>query len=301
MTSRATTRALLEAFPSDRSSSRMLADGDSVARNAFRVGLRIDTPLPVTRDGAATQELDPSDILEVADMAEAIARAEKIVAARSSRRLVAVGPDIFESLGRPVEALAAPEMRATDDTAGPARAAPPLTPIPPPMAPVSLAPRFITIPAARPPALPAEAVAAAPVQTAREEDAFYHPMGRMRSLADATLNGYRPEPTLLVRAASRRKRFSWVFVALLLPLVVLAAFATSSTIDSASASDRAVIKRAPSVALQGKTPLAPTGASLKSAPATVTPASGAKPTPGGAAPVFDVNSLPSVSPLRAKR
>jgi hypothetical protein len=267
----------------------MLADGDSVARNAFRVGLRIDTPLPVT--AAATQELDPSDILEVADMAEAIARAEKIVAARSSRQLLVAGPDIFDALGTPSPQLphASPSTpRATDDTAGPATAAPPLTPIPPPMVPV--AQRFITIPAA--PALPA----AAPVQTAREDDAFYHPVGRMRSLADATLDGYRPEPTLLVRAASRRKQFSWVFLALLLPLVVLAAFAISSTIDSASAAENGpVTKRAPAVALNGKTPLGTTSASLKTAPTTT----GAKSASG--APTFDVNSLPSAGPLRTKR
>jgi len=273
----------------------MLADGDSVARNAFRVGLRIDTPLPVS--AAATQELDPSDILEVADMAEAIARAEKIVAARSSRQLVAQPsrPDIFDTLGQPAdgrpsvearevgEAVEARESRATDDTAGPATAAPPSTPIPPPMA---IAQRFITIPAA--PRTPP------PVPTAREEDAFYHPVGRMRSLADATLDGYRPEPTMLVRAASRRKRFSWVFLALLLPLVVLAAFAISANIDAAPES---VAKRSPAVATNGRTPIATTAAALKTMPAATTaPASGVK-----TAPVFDVNSLPSAGPLRTNR
>ena len=100
----------------------MISDGDSVAKNAFRVALLAapsaeDTPSPANR----TQELDPNDILEVRDMAEAIARAEQIVSAPrssrpsppSSRRNVGES-DLFESLGR----------RPTDDTAGPAAAAP---------------------------------------------------------------------------------------------------------------------------------------------------------------------------------
>ena len=78
----------------------MISDGDSVARNAFRVALLTarpdDTPLPVN----TTQELDPNDILEVRDMAEAIARAEQIVAAprSSGPSLLRVEGDIFESL-----------------------------------------------------------------------------------------------------------------------------------------------------------------------------------------------------------
>ena len=43
----------------------MLADGDSVARNAFRVGLREDTPLPVS------VELTPNTTAEP-ELAEAI-------------------------------------------------------------------------------------------------------------------------------------------------------------------------------------------------------------------------------------
>src|SRR4051812_30822988 len=65
----------------------MIAGGDRVARNAVRVGLLTasadETPLPVhTR-----QELDAGDILEVRDMAEAIARAEQMVAASRSSQL----------------------------------------------------------------------------------------------------------------------------------------------------------------------------------------------------------------------
>jgi hypothetical protein len=269
----------------------MIAEGDSVARNAFRVGLRQDTPLPTA---ASTQELDPSDILEVRDMAEAIARAEKIVAApRSSRPR---GPDIFEALGRP-----------TDDTAGPATAAPPRqTPVPPPPAPS--VPRFIAMPAVAPAPVPAsqQAISAAPSRS--EDDAYFQPAGRMRNFADVTLDGYRPEPTLLLRAASRRKRYSWVLLAALLPLIALAGFAISETV-SAAGEVSVLTKRTPAVAVNGKTSLATTAASFKTTvPATgaattavpntrARPASGTPPGP----PVFDVNSLPSAGPLRTAR
>ncbi|MEA2750107.1 MAG: hypothetical protein QOI41_4250 [Myxococcales bacterium] len=274
----------------------MIADGDSVARNAFRIGLRVDTPLPVAASvgalgrglGAAgvTQELDPNDILEVQDMAEAIARAEMLLASpappRSSR------PDMFEALGR----------RATDDTAGPATPAPPYaslpTPIPPPLhaavdariaAPTPTPLRYVTMPSAI---------------TGAEDDAFYHPVGRMRSLADVTLDGYRPEPTLLVRAATRRKRFSWIMAAFLFPLLVLAAFAifasTESTESSAAASGTALVPRSPTVTTTGRTPLATTSALTKTPRAAAGVVVAAS--PASATPVFDVNSLPSARPRR---
>ena len=176
----------------------MIADGDSVARNAFRVGLLAagDTPLPVN----TTQELDPSDILEVRDMAEAIARAEQLVAAPRSNRPVSrrnLTADIFESLGR----------RPTDDTAGPA------TPAPAATAAQLLRPLSVTrsqppVPVAQYVAQPiaAEMVLSLPVAPAVEDDAYFHPAGRIRSLAEVTLDGYRPEPTLLLRARARRLR-----------------------------------------------------------------------------------------------
>lgn len=276
-----------------RSSSRLIADGDSVARHAFRVALRTDTPIPTA---AVTQELDPSDILEVQDMAEAIARAERMVAApRSSRALgddAAAAPsgpslaDMFEALGHRAHAPA----RATDDAVGPA------TPAPPPGIPTPVPPRYVTMPSAvpaAPPSTPASAV---------EDDAYYHPAGRIRTLADATLDGYRPEPTLLVRAAGRRKRFSWLFVAALLPLLVLAAVAVFAGSESASASspvsaDRARV--APSVLVPGKTAMATSSATSKitsvtaAAQAVVT-----SPAPAPVTPVFDVNSLPSAGSTR---
>jgi hypothetical protein len=271
------------------SSSRLIADGDSVARNAFRIGLRGDTPLPTSAARGAqnaalsampgtagvTQELDPNDILEVQDMAAAIARAEMLLAspappAPPAAPLSYTGrPDMFEALGR----------RATDDTAGPATPAPPYASLPTPIPPPLLTPtplRYVTMPS---------------VLTGAEDDAFYHPMGRMRSLADVTLDGYRPEPTLLVRAASRRKRFSWLMAAALLPVLVLAAFAgfaSTESIDTASASSAPRSPAALATPTAGKTPLTTTSALSKAQHAPVI----------AAPPVFDVNSLP---PARASR
>ena len=264
-----------------------------MARNAFRVGLREDTPLPfaTARTGAGvTQELDPSDILEVQDMAEAIARAEKLVTGplRPSQTLLpAASPpsagDIFEALGR----------RPTDDTAGPATPAPAglLTPIPPAFptpvpglspSPPRSTPRYVTMPSA---------------PTALEDDAFYHPLGRMRSLADQTLDGYRPEPTLLVRAASRRKRFSWLFVAALLPILVLAGIAIFANADPSSPIVSSA--RTPSIEGPSKLPLATTSAASKLAAHTTAAEPASKPpTATAGTPVFDVNNLPSAGNRR---
>lgn len=290
-----------------------------MARNAFRVGLR-DTPLPVAT-AAATQELDPGDILEVQDMAEAIARAEQMVAAPRSSPAAAMARDIFDSLvdrsaprattASRSEQAASPYAtgRATDDTAGPATPAPsyaalgaligapprsefsssatPFTPPPP---------RYVTMP------VPPSSGALSP-----DDDAYYHPAGRIRSLADATLEGYRPEPTLLVRAASRRKRFSGLLLAALLPLVVLAGFAISSSIDvagPANAPATVTLKASPAAPVRGKTALATTSAGSKVAvasPETALTSSPAAPSSPRGTPVFDVNSLPSAHDLRSKR
>ena len=276
----------------------MIADGDSVARNAFRVALLTaapnETPLPVN----TTQELDPSDILEVRDMAEAIARAEQIVTAPrssrpSSRRNVA---DIFESLGRP-----------TDDTAGPA------TPAPVAIATIMahataaqlLRPESVTRPLTPISALVLSLPVAQPVT---EEDAYFHPAGRIRSLADVTLDGYRPEPTLLLRARGRRKSISWILGAALLPLLVLAAiaiFGRQATATTATATSTTTIATATIVT----TATLPSPPALKAAAPTAAPfvpqtrapqpvVTSAKPSRAsgeshGAVPVFDVNSLPT--------
>jgi hypothetical protein len=147
------------------------------------------------------------------------------------------------------------------------------------MAHTPVTPRYLTMPSA---------------PTALEDDAYYHPLGRMRSLADQTLDGYRPEPTLLVRAASRRKRFSWLFVAALLPLLALAAIAFFANADPSSGSTLASSRspRTPSVSAPSKLPLATASAASKVTPATAEPAAPpAKPAAG--TPVFDVNSLPT--------
>jgi hypothetical protein len=292
--------ASFEGFDTSRipapASSRLIADGDSVARNAFRVGLREDTPLPIASlaDRAGiTQELDPGDILEVQDMAAAIARAEMLVLRTPippAKASASSEPDMFEALGQRA-------TRATDDASGPATPAPPYVATPVPPAPTS--PRYVTMPSApivpaiASPALPAIPPSPAP-PTALEDDAFYHPLGRMRSLADVTLDGYRPEPTLLVRAASRRKRFSWVLLAALVPLVVLAGIAVAAS----SPLDPAVRSRASAAVTSEKTPLASTSVHVRAKSSAV----GEAKQPAGT-PVFDVNSLPPAARagIRARR
>lgn len=252
----------------------IIADGDSAARNAFRVALLTatpdETPIPVNR----TQELDPSDILEVRDMAEAIARAEQLVAAPrngrpSSRRHVHATADMFETLGR-----------LTDDTAGPATPAP-------------IQASAVVGSVARP---------VTPVIPVTEDDAYFQPAGRMRGFADATLEGYRPEPTMLLRAQARRKSFSWLLGAVLLPVMVLLAViaimgraddrapTTSTTTIATATLVRTAAAQAPS------TPRA----TAVSAPPSVT---SQKPVlePRSSVPVFDVNSLPSAGKSRSRR
>ena len=270
----------------------MISDGDSVAKNAFRVALlnAEDTPLPVNR----TQELDPNDILEVRDMAEAIARAEQIVSAPrssrpappSSRRgLLAGETDLFESLGR----------RPTDDTAGPA------TPAPSASAMQLLRPEAVIPPHAL--RLQAPTPTPAPVATARtpvhelvlslpatEEDAYFAPAPRIRSLADQTLDGYRPEPTLLLRARARRSSFKWVIGAILLPVLVLAAIAIFGQQDAATAAtSTTTIATATMPAAPPATTAPPAIAAPAPKPVTTSPA----PAPSPGLPVFDVNSLPT--------
>ena len=265
----------------------MISDGDSVAKNAFRVALLTadDTLLPVNR----TQELDPNDILEVRDMAEAIARAEQIVSApRSSRP---AGPssrgeiretdiretDLFESLGR----------SRTDDTAGPA------TPAPSASAMHLLRPEATIRPVALTPvprSTPAhELILSLPTP---DEDAYFAPAPRFRSLADQTLDGYRPEPTLLVRARARRRSIKWVTGAILLPLLVLAAVATLGQKDAATpATSTTTIATAtmnaapPIVAAPAPKPVSVPGAAAAPTARPVTTSS--------SVPAFDVNNLPT--------
>src|SRR5688572_19144156 len=109
----------------------MIAGGDQSARNAFLTTLRDDSSRRVVDVGRAnpTQELDPSDILEVKDLANAIERAERSMLTPLPVPTSAWGPreapaqysralDMFEALG-----TSDPDP-ATDDTAGPALHAP---------------------------------------------------------------------------------------------------------------------------------------------------------------------------------
>lgn len=270
---------------------RLNFGSDHQVRNAFRATL-LDEPSSAHLLG--TQELDAADVLEVTDLAHAIAKAEEVIRARSSRVLMA-GPDssadqthqakrsdesgdIFDKLlgaGKRVAAeKAVASDDATDDAMGPAVHAPTLpTPLPPRVAQIPLPPgvsRPATLlrgpemttpipisgmsaaatPIPAPPRAPAfvsadgtqplAAVAIPPAaRTAPililDEDAFYHPAGRIRSLADATLDGYRPEPTLLVRLRQRRHTLSKVVLLVLAPLTLLALFAVAVGIGRASA------------------------------------------------------------------
>jgi hypothetical protein len=248
----------------------MIADGDSVARNAFRVALLTaapeETPLPVN----TTQELDPSDILEVRDMAEAIARAEQLVAAPRSSRPSSrrnVGGDLFESLGR----------RPTDDTSGPATPAP---------LGIMTAAQLMRPESITRPVTPVESMVLSLPVTAplAEDDAYYHPAGRIRSLADVTLDGYRPEPTLLLRARARRKSFSWVLGAVLLPLAVLAGIALLDRQETATAATSMTTIATATIVTTATPRVAPKANAASAKPALES---------HGNVPVFDVNSLPT--------
>lgn len=247
----------------------MIARGDKSARDAFRAGLRLDTPIPLPP--VSTEELDAIDILEVRDVAEAIARAESTPRLPPSQP----GPDIFDALATPRPtpsplANATARRGPTDDASGPA--------------------------------LPAT-----PELIALADDAYYHPGGRVRSLADVTLDGYRPEPTMLVRIRERRSRNSWLVVALLIPLTALAAGAILSM--AGGREDRST-KGEPRAAATGTARAAATATVGARAATTATAAErrDAKPTeaasparPGSAdakpasadVPSFDVKNLPA--------
>ncbi|MDF2696847.1 MAG: hypothetical protein K0S65_5230, partial [Labilithrix sp.] len=142
-----------------------------------------------------------------------------------------------------------------------------------------------------------------------DEDAFYHPAGRIRTLADATLEGYRPEPTLLVRLRQRRHTLSWVVGVVLAVFALVALFAGALGFGRAHASAAEPVVAAP-VAPPVTTVKPVVTAAPKPEPtptaAPVTPVSKvAEPAPVSAAPadvpVFDVNSLKSVPASKPRR
>ncbi len=357
---------------------------DHQVRNAFRATL-LDEPSSAHLLG--TQELDAADVLEVTDLAHAIAKAEEVIRARSSRVLMA-GPDsssgqtkrsdesgdIFDKLLGAGKRVAAEKQAAsddaTDDAMGPAVHAPTLpTPLPPRVAQIPLPPgvtRPATLlrgpemtvtpipisgmsgaptPIPAPPRAPTfgsadktqplAAVAIPPAaRTAPililDEDAFYHPAGRIRSLADATLDGYRPEPTLLVRLRQRRHTLSKIVLLVLAPLTLLALFAVAVGIGRASAERASAEPEAQPTPAQPAAATAPraeakiatpqptmTAAAPTPAPEPMVKAVAPEPTVTAAAPeatvkaaapastdeipVFDVNSLKSVPAPKPRR
>ena len=269
----------------------MISERDVNPRSAAQKRIRAalltphaeETPLPVA---GRTQELDPGDILEVRDMAEVIARAEQIVAApRSSHRPI----DIFDAL------VKRPARVPTDDAIGPA------TPAPAPHAILSALPQAAHVPhVALPPAAAASLVLTVPVAT--EDDAYYAPGGRVRSLADVTLDGYRPEPTLLVRARVRRRNFTALAVAVLVPVLAIAAIAffghqeaTAATSTTTLATATMPVAPKPAVTASVPAATAVTAVTAKTTSAAALPAApkaAAKPR-NPAVPTFDVNSLPT--------
>ncbi len=248
--------------------------GDDVARSAFRVSLREQPSSP----SLATQELDPSDILEVHDVAEAIARAEALVRTPVPRSRPSL--DLFEELGR---------RRPTDDAVGPATPATGrISTVPPPPRTAELAATTTTtnalpaiapvlhVPTFMPPAMGGSG--------SPEDDAYFHPGGRIRGFGEMTLDGYRPEATLLVRLRQRRTRFTWWIAG---ALVLLAAFATAAVVTPAG--DDPVVKTGDRAA---RRPDGARGVVFASSGAKARAAGAPSPTALGAIPVLDVRTLP---------
>jgi hypothetical protein len=333
----------------------MIAAGDDIARSAFWLSLRERPSSP----SLITQELDPGDILEVRDVAEAIARAEALVRPaprpRSTERHSeppseapsappSAREDLFDALG-----LAA---KPTDDAAGPAVAASSrISSVPPPPgqafergqhlhetsqlddvetvrddelelieptdeAPATLASASLATPSTPGPALADAGLVrtpSAPILHLRtptaldripgpEDDAFYHPGGRIRGMADVTIDG-RPEPTLMLRLRARRSRLSWTVGAALLLLAILAAGALSSPLSPLSSlplsspDEAAASRSALHVAHPRETPTRVAWTSTRAklvtlgGPSLVVSDAPARRVAGSSA-VFDVKSLP---------
>jgi hypothetical protein len=272
---------------------------DHQVRNAFRATL-LDVPSSTAL--LATQEVDAADVLEVNDLANAIARAEEALRARSSRILQV--PESDRSL---FDRLVAP----TDDAVGPAVHVPAsAAPLPPRTSSIPLPPGVVRpatlLRAPEPMTTPLPVPTGAPIPPAprtepllaTEDDAYYHPAGRIRTLADATIDGYGPEPTLLVRVRERRTALSRLVLLVLAPVVLLAIFAVAMTLGRASASAQAA-KPAPQPG-----PIAPSSPVVKpavvkasAAPVTMTPAM----LPSPEIPVFDVRNLKNAPPPKRRR
>jgi hypothetical protein len=244
----------------------MISGGDEKVRNAFRATLREEPSRP-NLDVSGTQELDASDILEVGDLASAIARAEEIIRLPQPR-------DMFDVLSRATtQPERARDAKTTDDCIGPALPAPYGTPVPPPPsvppAPVNAAPARMPV-----------------IMVPAEEDAYYHPGGNIRSFADVTLDGYRPEPTFQIKLRARRHSFGWIVGAVLGPLALLLALSVFLRSATSSASAPVVVEPPKPVAVAPPpSPPAP--------PSPVSPAATAE--PASTVPSMDVKKLPPAS------
>lgn len=274
----------------------MIAGGDDVAKSAFRVSLREQPSSPSL--ASQTQELDPADILEVRDVAEAIARAEAVIRTPLPR---STGPDLFEDLARRAdrvpERAEAKRERPTDDAVGPAIAAPArISTLPPPPAPAASTSSH-ALPTAiaeerrdAAASLPGGPILHLPVTVpGPEDDAYYHPGGRIRSLAEMTLDGYRPESTLMVRLRQRRSRLTWWVAG---ALVLLSTFSAAALVTPSDAEP--VAKTAsPAARLReaDRVEFSSTPAKMPDLGATRL-VSGHVAHPHGRVPVLDVKSLP---------
>lgn len=274
----------------------MIAGGDHKARNAFLTNLRDDSSRRVIDATVPnrTQELDPSDILEVKDLANAIERAERSmvtplpIPAQYSR-----GLDMFDALGTTDSS-----SDATDDTSGPALHAPVIpTPIPPAMTAA---------------AAPAPKPSAPIIYVQAEDDAYLQPAPRIRSLADESLQA-RVEPTLLVRAQGRRRKATTI-AAIVFGLAALfmgGAFAANAltgqadaasppavattTIATATIAKTSAPEAKPAEAKSEAKPAAakPAEAKPEAKPAAAKPADAKPADAKPAVPTFDVKSLPT--------
>lgn len=235
----------------------MISAGDESARNAFRAFLRDDaSQSSVASLVTQTQEIDAADILEVKNLASAIARAELALHESSRPRS---SRDMFADLGIP-----------TDDCSGPA---------------VYVAPRVTPVPPAKPSttakAEPARAAtllfAHEPLVDPIDDDAYLQPAGRMRSMADVTLDGVRLDSTLEVALQNRRSRLGRIVAGAVAALAVIAIAALA-------------VPRAPASAI------APVTEGPVASPARVeVKVETAKVAPAAVEPVMNVNSLPTAA------
>jgi hypothetical protein len=266
----------------------LIVGADPRVRNAFRATLRDE---PSTASLISTAELDPADVLEVGDLARAIARAEQVIRERASapRLSTPAAPsssgtrDIFDAL-------------VTDDCIGPALHAPYIpTPIPPPPTPALARNRASTIPPPPPNGtlrLPELHVPPAP-RTAPllviDERAFYH-----FAHSAGTFQDHAPARSPWA-CLGERKVLLWVAVAVITPLMLLSLFVVGVQLGRARAAREASIPA---------TMAAPrTTAEVPTAPAATVPRpkAAAQPTAAPTAespgvPVLDVRSLKSAPP-----